>query len=244
MKKKKFLIIAIWIVFLLIAGLILAAIEYKIQTTKALKELSAQAEVVADQIPTIIRNDGYAQLDVMEMREAQLMALRLALEGETNISKARKVAKNFFEVADARGLAFFDENGEILSTMGNFTDYPYIDNPEYLVEVAENLEKMSNREIYESMMTDDYVLYQGYMLSDRSIGEDDSGSYFDVTKCGPWYLGIEFNITEDEKTAMEYFGWSSVLSRNCSFLPGSNVAGRTHGDSATSNCRREEGCNH
>ena len=214
MKKKRILIIAVWLVFILIAGLFFGAVEYKVHSEQALAELQDQADEVVNQLSTIITNDGYAQLDVKEMREVRLRTLRFALEGEKSLSRAKQVAKDFFEVADVRGLAFYDRNGELITTIGSYSEDLAIDNPEYLVEYAETMEEMSNREIYEAMMTEDYVLYQGYMLSARSLGEREEENFcFDVTKCGEWYIGIEFYITEDERSAMEYFRWASALSR-------------------------------
>ena len=117
-RKRRIAIVAVWLICLLIADIIISVEEYRIFTEKAQKELLEQAETVAQQLPSILENNYYAELGSMKMQEAKLKALAMGLEDYEDLEEAKRFLDAYIESADLAGLTVFNRKGSPLYVVG------------------------------------------------------------------------------------------------------------------------------
>ena len=207
MKKKRILIIVYWLAFLILTGALLFLYEYHTYKKKAVDNLVYQSNSVMEELPQIVKNDIYSQIDFTMMRYARLDSLLLALENVQTMNRANYIAKQFYEVADIKGLAFYNEDGKIISVIGDYTIRELDkDSIELFSEAYQ--EFTFNYEIMDENMDE----YMEYIFSSFTISND-TDTNFMIKKSGPWIIGIEYDFTEEEVNAINYFKWQSALNR-------------------------------
>ena len=117
-RKRRITIVAVWLICLIIADIIISGEEYRICTEKAQKQLLEQAETVAQQLPSILENNYYAELGSMKMQEAKLKALAMGLEDYEDLEEAKRFLDAYIESADLAGLTVFNRKGAPLYVAG------------------------------------------------------------------------------------------------------------------------------
>ncbi len=205
MKKKRILIIVYWLVFLILAGTLLVLFEYHAYKKKAVDNLTEQTNSILEELPQIAKNDAYAQIDYSTMHSAKLDSLLLALQNVHSLNRANSIAEQFYLTAGIKGLAFYDENGKILSTIGDYTP------TEFQNESIDVLADTYTEDVYDVMdeIMDFYM--ENLFTSDASAVNDSSNIL--LKKSGPWIIGIEYDYTKEEETTLNYFRWQSSLNR-------------------------------
>ncbi len=205
MKKKRILIIVYWLVFLILMSALLFLYEYHTCKKKATDNLIYQTNSILEDLPQIVRNDAYAVMDFSMMHSSRLESLLLALENVQTINRANYIANQFYEVAGIKGLAFYNENGKIISTVGDYTS------GEFDKDSIEVLSNIYTDDTY-SFMDDNMDYYMEILFSSIAVS-DGTSSNFILKKSGPWIIGIEYDYTEEEENAINYFRWQSSLNR-------------------------------
>ena len=207
MKKKRFLIVVYWLAFLMLMGALLFLYEYHTNKKRAVDNLVYQSNSVIEELPQIVKNDVYSQVDFTMMRYARLDSFLLALENVQTMNRASYIANQFYEVADIKGLAFYNENGKVISVIGDYTTRDLDkDSIELFTEAYQELSY--DYEIVDENMDD----YMEYMFSSYTLS-DSTDTNFMIKKSGPWIIGIEYDYSEEEVNAIKYFKWQSALNR-------------------------------
>ena len=98
--KKRAIIIVLWLVFLALANMILFNVESVVYHNKASEELRDLAVTVADQIPLLLENDYYTEMDASAMEYAKLNALSLSLEDTEDIREKEGFLRAFEQAAN------------------------------------------------------------------------------------------------------------------------------------------------
>jgi len=205
MKKKRILIITFWIAFLALMGVLLFMLEYHSNKKKAIDNLVYQSNIIVDEMPQLVKNNVYSQIDFAMMRNARLSSLLLALEDVQTVNRATYIANQFYEVAGIKGLAFYNKDGRMLSTIGDYSmgelDKDSIDS------FLEEYKDISYDTVDENI--DDYM----ELMFSSIVALDSNGTNFMLKKSGPWIIGIEYEYTLEEENAISYFKWQSSLNR-------------------------------
>ena len=180
MKKKRFLIVVYWLAFLMLMGALLFLYEYHTNKKRAVDNLVYQSNSVIEELPQIVKNDVYSQVDFTMMRYARLDSFLLALENVQTMNRANYIANQFYEVADIKGLAFYNENGKVISVIGDYTTRDLDkDSIELFTEAYQELSY--DYEIVDENMDD----YMEYMFSSYTLS-DSTDTNFMIKKSGPW----------------------------------------------------------
>ena len=204
-RQRRITIVAVWLICLIIADIIISGEEYRICTEKAQKQLLEQAETVAQQLPSILENNYYAELGSMKMQEAKLKALAMGLEDFEDLEEAKGFLDEYIESADLAGLTVFNRKGAPLYVAGEGGASEL---------TREELEVLRNVDIFEAYekLLEHPESYRDIYLSSEDLNEGD-GFYVWSTKNKRWYLAIDSHLTEAEKRITDYFDWKTALQR-------------------------------
>jgi len=204
--KKRAMIIALWLVFLAFVNIILFNVESVVYHDKAQEELRDLSVTVADQIPLLLENDYFTEMDASGMDHAKLKALSLTLGNPEDIHEKEDFLTAFEQVANVEKLVIYDRNANVVFTCG---DDSTVDMDPALIrsllsDPSADPSGKSN-EIKES--DQDKYLSANYLLN-----KEYEEVFARKTENGKWLLVSERKKTEAEKKVLDYFNWSKVLS--------------------------------
>ena len=106
--KKRAIIIVLWLVFLALVNMILFNVESVVYHNKASEELRDLAVTVADQIPLLLENDYYTEMDASAMEYAKLNALSLSLGDTEDIREKEGFLRAFEQAANIEKLNIYE----------------------------------------------------------------------------------------------------------------------------------------
>ena len=207
MKKKKITIVIFWLVFLLVAGSLLNIFEYNAYSRKAAQNMVEQTDILASEIRELLKVDGLAQVELYSMRAARLNSFLLTMENVVTLNRAKYLAQKFYDVADIKSLSLVDANGRILYTVGE-SSYDSFDKDFLAAMDSGDYDKQGE---IDSLMNNLEGIEEFLISSEMSGFEDES--FLMVTNCGQWIVTIEYDFSEEEKNALNYFRWPNALQR-------------------------------
>ena len=204
--KKRAIIIVLWLVFLAFVNMVLFSVESVVYHNKAKEELRDLAVTVADQIPLLLENDYYTEMDASGMEYAKLNALSLSLGNTEDILEKEDFLRAFEQVANIGELIIYDRNANVVFRCG---DDNAIDlDPAFIRSQLNDQPSASSGNAPEITEND-----QDKYLSARYLEEEQKGIFTRISENGKWLLVSERRKTETENELLDYFNWTNVLSR-------------------------------
>lgn len=216
-------IIAIWLTYMLVAGVVLFAMATRVSSQNREGEMRNRAAVVANQVPSLLENSLYTQYASDKMYTSKLNALTFALEGVESIGDAKEFLEEYMQSAGINGLAVFDRDGALLYASSGL---------EALDPDQDVRDGMIDLSIFERIRTQPDIMRQYYFDSanytwpeqraedaDDDIAADDGQSageshdlvYLEANR-GRWLLFIDL-ASSNQQEALAYFDWREALQR-------------------------------
>ena len=220
--KGKILIVAIWIVFMLVAAFAFYAVEDGLYMHKAKTELVEQAQNITKQFPSLIQNDLYADIGAAKVLFSKLEGLAFKLEDYETIEDARQFLDDYVAVAGTESIAILDRNADLIYGSEELQKKENLDAFAVQVLLDEKLYRTSAEELRN---------YTGYSkLMEKSFLHDDSEHSSGISTWGVgdrWVIILEAAQSDAQKNVHEYFDWRNALQKITIGNTGSLVAIRT-----------------
>lgn len=205
--KKRAIIIVLWLVFLALVNMILFNVESVVYHDKASEELRDLAVTVADQIPLLLENDYYTEMDASAMEYAKLNALSLSLGDTEDIREKEGFLRAFEQAANIEKLNIYDRDANVVFKSG---DDRAIDlDPAFIRSQLNDQPSDLSDKVPEITEND-----QDKYLSARYLEEEHKGLFTRKTENNKWLLVSEWKKTETKNKLLDYFNWTNVLSRS------------------------------
>ena len=204
--KKRAIIIVLWLVFLALANMILFNVESVVYHDKASEELRDLAVTVADQIPLLLENDYYTEMDASAMEYAKLNALSLSLGDTEDIREKEGFLRAFEQVANIEKLNIYDRDANVVFKSGD--DHAIDLDPAFIRSQLNDQPSDLSDKVPEITEND-----QDKYLSARYLEEEHKGLFTRKTENNKWLLVSEWKKTETKNKLLDYFNWTNVLSR-------------------------------
>ena len=187
--KKRILIIAVWIVFLVAANYVLFHAVDRIYHEKAQKELVEQANMIAGLIPEICENEYAYEAGTINMMSAKIETLLFGLQQYADLEEAEDFLTEYREAADLEMLRIYDREGELVFSADDEAeevpdpdDFAADDMTEGMAPddytAADDLTKASTSEDSISLIVEDEELLNMILdLADSGITGVEAGTY-------------------------------------------------------------------
>ncbi len=203
--KKNIIIVAVWLISLTAAIFLYAKVEKRRYTRKAEKELVQEARTLAEMIPTFVQNNYASNNCLLNMQNAKLNALSLALEQAGNVDEAREIVEEFMKVCEISSLAIYDKDGSVIYDSGDpvlremdFETMRAAAESDYFSKAIE-----SEESVPKSLMS--------YAMSSEAYREESQVIVRPVND-GQWILASGNIFTEEEEKISTEYDWRNVIS--------------------------------
>ncbi len=206
---KKALIVAIWLLMVLIAGLILFATERVVFTRKASEELIEQADNVAKQMPSILENNFQSDKGSLSVLFSKLEAAAFKLKEYDTIEQARPFLDDFVAASGIENLVVLDSDAKLL--------YGAEEDALGLNYDSQTIKSILKSNVYQIMADEIKVSNAGlsfllkyYLQGEHSqtSGEESSWGVDDR-----WLLIAKNTKTDAQRSTQDYFDWRNVIQR-------------------------------
>lgn len=234
-KRKTAAVIIAWLIFVCLTGILLLREDKRVTCELAKKELLTNAEMIADQVPGILRNEFNSELALAKMQNAEVEALAYALKDKKNIGEAAGFLDDYCANAGIEGLAVYDREGKLLYISDGFGEEPteeelaaYFSYDAAAQSMLPQIEAgilgqyyFSSDNISEGTPGDAVREDINKNIEEYSAGEEDRGGSLDNTphmlygqaRDGEWRLIIKSTYRESEAKILDSFNWRTVIWR-------------------------------
>lgn len=206
---KKTLIVAIWLLTVLVAGLVLFVVEGKIFTKRASAELIEQAENVAKQMPSILENNFQADKGSMGVLFSKLEAAAFKLSEYETIEQAKPFLDEFVSVAGIEDLVVLDTDANLLYGRDEDIKDLGLDTKAINILLESKAYELMAQELKTAIAQDSFLLK--YYLSSEKPNTAGELSTWGVDN--RWLIGIKNTKSEAQQIIQDYFDWRNVIQR-------------------------------
>lgn len=223
-KRKITAVIAIWLIYMLVAGFILFSSTNRASSDRFQQELRDQANVIAGQIPGFLENTLYSQYASTKVQVSRIKALSFALEGMDSIEEAKDLLDDYAQSADIAGLAVFDRDGTPLYASEGFGDtLPDLGADDYfdasVLDDFEVFRRFPERMRQYYFDSDNYSAVpdktddsdEGSSGDDEESDESDDDLFYFTANNGNWILIFRSVESKALVEVVESFDWREAL---------------------------------
>jgi len=117
-KKKRFIIIFLWLVSLILFYFVIRAAAFRICEKKSISEFLFSIRSIPEVVPAFTENDEFTTEEIRSNHEAGIKGLALGLEDFEDIESAEAFLKDYKEAGEIEAIAVYDKDENLIYNDG------------------------------------------------------------------------------------------------------------------------------